>query len=106
MVSRDPARAQNRRAGANPTATCKDQPVDTALYDIRRDLSRSLAQLREAQQTYPDDPTLHAIDDLQSAVERLTDLVEEMHLALFAHTEPRVATPQVPITGHTPRPAR
>ncbi len=106
MVSPDRDLAEKSRAGANPDGACENRAVDTALYDIRRDLSRSLAQLREAQHTYPEDPTLRAIDDLQSAVERLADLVEEMHLAMVPNQTPSVAAPQAPIIQQPPRPAR
>lgn len=67
--------------------------MDTSLYDIRRDLSRALAELHEAQQNYPDDPTLRAIDNLQSALERLVDLVEEMRSAPPAATPARTSAP-------------
>ena len=59
--------------------SCHHREMDTSLYEIRKDLSRALAELHEAQQSYPDDPTLHAIDSLQSAVERLTGVLEEIH---------------------------
>ena len=57
---------------ATSRRSCHHREMDTSLYEIRKDLSRALAELHEAQQSYPDDPTLHAIDSLQSAVERLT----------------------------------
>lgn len=76
--------------------------MDTSLYDIRRDLSRALAELHEAQQSYPDDPTLHAIDNLQSAVERLTDALEEIHRYFIANgAVPNTAVPAVPPVGAT-----
>ena len=67
--------------------------MDTSLYEIRKDLSRALAELHEAQQNYPDDPTLRAIDNLQSAVERLTDMLEEIQ-AFFAMAAPTATAPQ------------
>lgn len=84
--------------------------MDTELYEIRRDLSRALAELREAQQTYPDDPTLHAIDNLQSAVERLTDALEEIRQLFVAHggfpvarAVPPATAPVEPATSHRRR---
>ena len=72
--------------------------MDTSLYEIRKDLSRALAELHEAQQSYPDDPTLHAIDSLQSAVERLTGVLEEIQ-ALFALPVPTTTGPQPVASG-------
>jgi len=71
--------------------------MDTSLYDIRKDLSRALAELHEAQQSYPDDPTLRAIDNLQSAVERLTDILEEIH-SFFSLPVPTTTGPH-PVTS-------
>lgn len=78
--------------------------MDTSLYDIRKDLSRALAELHEAQKSYPDDPTLRAIDNLQSAVERLTDVLEEIH-SFFSLAAPTTSEPR-PVTvapGHRER---
>lgn len=72
--------------------------MDTSLYNIRKDLSRTLAELHEAQQSYPDDPTLRAIDNLQSAVVRLTDVLEEIH-AFISLPAPTISGPHPIASG-------
>ncbi|WP_460772615.1 hypothetical protein [Microbacterium sp. GXF7504] len=51
--------------------------MDKRLYPIRHDLSAALAHIEDAREMYPDGPVVCALDALQDAVSRLTDLVQE-----------------------------